>query len=39
MEKIMNYESPLVEMVEVEVEQGFAASGGGDDWTGSQGQG
>ena len=39
MEKIMNYESPLVEMVEVEVEQGFAASGANEGWTGGQGNG
>ena len=35
----MNYESPLVEMVEVEVEQGFAASGSTSGWGNDQGAG
>ena len=28
MEKVLNYVAPVVEMVEVEVEKGFAGSGG-----------
>lgn len=29
--KILNYETPQVELIEVQVEQGFATSGGIDD--------
>ena len=35
MEKMYGYEAPVVEIVEVEVEKGFATSG--DDWTTSEG--
>ena len=31
-EMIMNYEVPQVEVIEVEVEKGFAVSGEGDDF-------
>ena len=31
-EKIMNYESPQVEIIEVEVEKGFATSFEDDNW-------
>lgn len=31
--ELLNYEAPQVEIVEVEVEQGFAASGGGPEFT------
>lgn len=29
---VLNYEVPQVEIIEVEVEQGFATSGEGGDW-------
>lgn len=32
MEKVYGYEAPQVEIVEVEVEQGFAASYGDGNW-------
>ena len=31
MEKMYGYEAPVVEIIEVEVEKGFATSGGGED--------
>lgn len=43
MEKYLSYETPLVEVIEVEVEKGFAGSsdsdgkGEGDDYTGGWG--
>ena len=33
MEKVMNYVAPVVEVVEVEIEKGFAGSIGGDGQT------
>ena len=30
-EKILTYEAPVVEVIEVEVEKGFASSGNGED--------
>ena len=30
MEEMYNYEAPVVEIIEVEVEKGFATSGGGE---------
>ena len=35
MEKVYDYESPVVEIIEVEVEKGFANSNG--DWENGQG--
>ena len=35
MEKVM-YEAPLVEIIEVEVEKGFATSGNPDVWVGQE---
>lgn len=32
MEKVYDYEAPVVEIVEVEVEKGFAASYGDENW-------
>ena len=32
MEKVCDYEAPVVEIVEVEVEKGFAASYGDENW-------
>lgn len=32
MEKVNDYEAPVVEIVEVEVEKGFAASYGDENW-------
>ena len=33
MEKVMMYEAPQIEVIEVEVEKGFAASPGTEDFT------
>lgn len=32
MEKMFGYEAPVVEVIEVEVEKGFAASYGDENW-------
>ena len=32
MEKMYSYEAPVVEVIEVEVEKGFAASYGDENW-------
>lgn len=32
MEKVYDYEAPVVEIIEVEVEKGFAASYGDENW-------
>lgn len=32
MEKVNDYEAPVVEIIEVEVEKGFAASYGDENW-------
>lgn len=32
MEKVYDYEAPVVEVIEVEVEKGFAASYGDENW-------